>query len=122
MGWLRIPLSYTTALTTSIVLGTSVEDVLYFVLFYRQQAARLGHEEAMALTGQKAGIATVQTTLIIVIGLAVLLISSITPITQSGILTGLSLSFGTLVTLLVVPPLIARFPLPAAGSTRGGGS
>jgi hypothetical protein len=111
MGWFHIPFNYSTAFSTAIVLGVSVDDVLYFVLFYRQQARLLGREKAMELTRRKAGVATVQTTVIIDVGLSVLLLSVYTAITHSAILAASGLSFATAVTLLVVPSLLRNLKL-----------
>jgi predicted RND superfamily exporter protein len=108
MGWFRIPLNYSTALSTAIVLGVSVDDVLVLTLFFRQQCGLLGYLEAIEATRRKVAIATSETTLIIVAGLSVLYFSLYTAVMHSGILASVSLSFATTVTLLAVPWLLSR--------------
>jgi predicted RND superfamily exporter protein len=117
MGWFRIPLSCATAFSAAIVLGVSVDDVLYFVLFYRQQSALLGMKEALPPTQKKAGVATIQTTAIIVAALCVLLFSVYTVIMHSAIVAATALCFATAVTLLVVPSLLVRTGRPPRGGT-----
>jgi len=118
MGWFRIPLNYSTALSTAIVLGVSVDDVLFLVLFYRQQSKVLQAQDAMELTRRKAAVATIETTVIIVVGLSVLVFSVYTAIMHSGILASVSLSFATAVTLLVVPWLLTRLKERSGGGTQ----
>ena len=108
LGWLRIPLSLTAAFSLAVVMGVSVDDVIYFILFFKRQSTTKDFSQAMNNTLHKAGVAAIQTTLIIVVGISVLFFSVFTTIAQSAIVVSLTLSFCTMVTLLVVPTLVGR--------------
>ncbi len=109
MGWLRIPLTAPTAVSLALVMGVSVDDVLYFTLFFRQELQANGPLQAAASALRKAGGGIVQTTLIIDCGLGVLVFSTIIAVTHSGLLAALTLAFCTMVTLLLVPRLLFGF-------------
>ena len=98
--------------------GVSVDDVLYFTVFFRNELARHRPRRAMVVAMEKAGGGIVQTTLIIDAGLAVLAFSSISAVTYSGLLAACALSFSTLTTLFVVPRLLV-LSLPRSRSSDG---
>lgn len=112
MGWLNIPLDPPIAISLAAVLGVSVDDVIYFLVFLKQQLKSAPPLEALALTLQKAGVGIFHTTIIIVVGVGVLLFSTMLSVVYSGLLTGVTLSFCTLVTLIVVPAAVRTLIYP----------
>jgi len=116
MGWMRFPITRPSGLSIAVVLGVSVDDAIYFVLFFRNNLGKLGRslapgvlQTALKNTRHGAGIAIIQTTAIIVVGLSVFQLSSYSVISQSGLLIMLSLIVCTLVTLIELPYFIELF-------------
>ncbi len=109
MGWLRIPLTHPTSISIAAIMGVSVDDVIYFILFFKDQLKNDSYENAIKKTRRGAGIAIVQTTTIIVFGLSVFLFSSFSTITQCGLLMALSFVLCMLVTLILIPEVILLF-------------
>lgn len=109
MGWFRIPLTHPTSVSIAAIMGVSVDDVIYFILFFKDQLKNDSYENAIKNARRGAGIAIVQTTIILVIGLSVFLFSSFSTITQCGLLMALSLVLCMLVTLILIPEIILLF-------------
>jgi predicted RND superfamily exporter protein len=117
MGWIGVPLNIVSSIALAMVLGVSVDDVVYLTVFYRQRA-REDPAGALVSTVHHAGIAIFQTTLIINLGLMVLTLSSYRSIAEIAVLGMATLSFCTAVTYLFVPRLI-RFMINKE-QVRGG--
>lgn len=109
MGWLGIPLTHPTSFSIGAVMGVSVDDSIYFILFFRNQLKTNSYKDAIIKTKKEAGVAIIQTTFIISAGLSVLLFSTYSTISHSGLLTALSLIICTMVTLIIIPHIILWF-------------
>jgi uncharacterized protein len=105
-GWLKFPLTGITSMTAAAVLGVTVDDVIYILLFYRKMRESMAAREAVETTLKKAGIAVIQTTLVISAGLVVLLFSYYRVAAQSALITIAALIFGTLVTIFFIPGVL----------------
>ena len=106
LGWTGIPLRSITGICLALVLGVSVDDAVYFSMFYRNQLRSTQPTEALDTSIKYAGAAIIQTTVIIVLELSVLLLSSYKIIAQVAVLAIGTLSFCTGVTFFFVPVVI----------------
>ena len=110
MGWTGISLVSYQSLAIAVILGVSVDDVIYFMIFFRQQLMKgQNNTEALKGTVEKAGVPIVQTTVVLAIGFSVMLFSVYTAVADTGLLTIFTLFFATLVTLTVIPTLLKNF-------------
>lgn len=106
VGWAAVPLRTITGICLALVLGVSVDDVVYFTMFYRSIRSQKPAGEALQFSIKLAGTAIIQTTLIIDLGLSVLLLSSYRVVAQVALLAICTLTFCTAVTFFFVPAVI----------------
>lgn len=110
MGWTGISLVSYQSLAIAVILGVSVDDVIYFMIFFRQQLMQgQSNTEALKGTIHKAGVPIIQTTVVLAIGFSVMLFSVYTAVSDTGLLTIFTLFFATLVTLTVIPTLLKNY-------------
>jgi predicted RND superfamily exporter protein len=107
MSWLVIPLDIGSVLAPSVALGVTVDDVLHFVLWFRNGLARgMDREQALQLAYQTCARAMFQSWGVIGLGLAVFGLSDFTPTRHFGLLMIALLSVGLVVNLVVLPALL----------------
>ncbi|MCP8899429.1 efflux RND transporter permease subunit [Gilvimarinus xylanilyticus] len=106
MGWLGIPLDLMTMTIASIAMGIAVDDTIHYMHRYREEG---GHSDAMQRTHHSVGYALLYTTLIIVLGFAMLLFSDFVPSVQFGLLSGLAMTIALVADLTLLPVLLKRF-------------
>ena len=102
-GWLGYSTGITSGVSIALIVGVSVDDVLFLLLHYRR--LRRSHNPVLAIQNAvgDAGAAIVETTLVINLGLAVFLGSFSAAFFYTGIATILALSSATALTLLFIP-------------------
>ena len=107
-GWFGIRINTVVTVGAAIVMGVGVDDVLHLLLTV-QAALKTGSDRRtsciMALA--TSGKSIIQTTVVIIAGLAVLGFSGFTAVAQTGLLASAGLVVATLTTLILVPYLIA---------------
>jgi predicted RND superfamily exporter protein len=92
------------------LMGVSNDDVLYFVIVFRDQMRSVQFTTALENTMRRTGVAIVQTTVIIIGGLAVFFMSDFVLIVRAGGVAILSLASASAVTLFVVPSILKLSP------------
>jgi predicted RND superfamily exporter protein len=112
MALARIPLDMTTIMVSSVAVGMGVDDAIHFILSYRRRRARVPGDahRAVAVTLVVTGRPIFLTSLAIVAGLLVLVLSSFRPIVYFGILVAFTLAATCASTLVVLPALLALAP------------
>lgn len=107
MGWLRVPLDLSTAMTGSVALGLAVDDTIHMALGYRHhRQRRMGVEEALTVTLATSGLALKLTTFVLMTGFGLLGMSSFAPTRRFGLLTCLTLALALAADLVLLPALI----------------
>lgn len=118
VGW-RIRIA--SGIIFSVALGIAVDDTIHFLARYRlERRAGRSAEEAVRLTMRTAGRAMLWTTLLLMVGFAVLMSSSFRGIFEFGALVGVVLMTAFLADLTLLPAMLLR-SRPFAGLRRGGG-
>lgn len=107
MGWAGIRLDIATAIIASITIGIGVDNTIHFLNTYRHHRAD-GHDmdRTIVLTLTTAGRAIIYTALALILGFAVLIVSSFKPILFFSILVGITFIATTIGALLVLPSVI----------------
>ncbi len=107
MAWAGIPVSMTTAMMLSVVLGIAVDDTVHYVWRFRRELRLCGdYHEAAVRTHASVGRACVFTTVVIAGGFWILILSQFLPTAYFGGLVGFTM-LGTLAAdLLVLPALL----------------
>jgi hydrophobe/amphiphile efflux-3 (HAE3) family protein len=104
MGFLGIELSSPTAMISSIVLGLVVDASIHFLHRFRLEFSRRHlYLPALHHTFRNVGQSLLVATLILCIGFASSIFASFRPTMYLGVLTGVSIFFALLCTLVVLP-------------------
>jgi predicted RND superfamily exporter protein len=134
MGWLGIRLDVATVTIASIALGVAVDDTIHeLFLFFEPSRRHLDPVESISESLIEAGPAVVSTSLIYALGFSALALASIKSVIYFGGLLALTLVFGMLCEITVMPALVCQFrtildrarqaaPPVAAATADGSGS
>lgn len=107
MGYLRIELSTSTAMISSIVLGLVVDSSIRFLHRFQLEFEKRGHYlQALHHTYRNTGQALFISTLILVVGFGTSLFAGFRPTIQFCVLTSLTIFLSMICTLLVLPVLV----------------
>lgn len=108
MGFLNIPLKPSTILVFGIAFGMSVDDTLRFLAQYRLELSRNDWKikKSVFATFDDAGISMFYTSIVLFFGFSVFMLSSFGGTVALGGLVALTLSFGMLSNLVLLPSLV----------------
>lgn len=107
MGVRGIDLNTTTIITFSIGLGLAVDDTIHFLARYQEERdAGRDASESLKRAYMGAGRAIMLTSVMLLIGLGVLLMSDFVPTRLFGTLTGITIAGAILGDLIILPPLL----------------
>ncbi|MFK7032335.1 efflux RND transporter permease subunit [Flavobacterium oreochromis] len=108
MGFLGIPLKPSTILVFGIAFGMSVDDTLRFLAQYRLELSRNDWKikKSVFATFDDAGISMFYTSIVLFFGFSVFMLSSFGGTVALGGLVALTLSFGMLSNLVLLPSLV----------------
>jgi predicted RND superfamily exporter protein len=107
MGWARIPLDMMTITIAAISLGIAVDDTIHYLHRFEVEIARDGdYVAAMHRSHGSIGFAMYYTTMVIIIGFSVLMLSNFIPTIYFGLLTVLAMLMALVADLLLLPRLI----------------
>lgn len=110
MGFLKIELSTPTAMISSVVLGIVVDASIQFLYRFRYEFGERGHYlQAIHHTYRNVGQAMVVSTLILVFGFASSIFASFKPTIYFGLLTGLTVFFALICTIVLLPVVLVLF-------------
>jgi len=107
MGWAGIPLDMMTITIAAISLGIAVDDAIHYLHRFRIEVAKDGdYIAAMHRSHGTIGYAMYYTSIAIIIGFSVLVLSNFTPTIYFGLLTVLAMFMALVANLLLLPRLI----------------
>ena len=116
MGWTGIPLDMMTITIAAISLGIAVDDAIHYLHRFKIEVAKDGNYiHAMHHSHGSIGYAMYYTTMAIIVGFSVLVLSNFTPTIYFGMLTVLAMFMALIANLLLLPRLIIwikPFPVP----------
>ncbi len=107
MGWAGITLNTTTVIIFAISLGLAVDDTIHFLTRFNEERQRRDNvHEALLYTYFGAGRAIMLTSVLLLSGLALLLLSDFVPTNHFGRLTGLTIFGAVFGDLFLLPPIL----------------
>ncbi len=110
MGWLKIPLDMMTITIAAISVGIAVDDTIHYIhRFMREFETDRQYLPAMHRCHGTIGHAMYYTSLTIIIGFSILVLSNFIPSIYFGILTGLAMFIALVAALTLLPQLIVFF-------------
>ncbi|MDH3454571.1 MAG: MMPL family transporter, partial [Desulfuromonadales bacterium] len=122
MGWVGIPLDMMTITIAAISVGIAVDDTIHYIhRFEREYARDRNYLAAMHRCHGSIGYAMYYTSVTIVIGFSILVLSNFIPSVYFGLLTVLAMVIALIAALTLLPRLIVVFqPFgPEAGRDTG---
>ncbi len=110
MGWMGIPLDMMTITIAAISIGIAVDDTIHYIHRFKQEFAKTNkYKKAMFNTHKSIGTAMFYTSVIIMIGFSVLVLSNFIPTIYFGLLTLLAMFMAIVADLLLLPVLLIIF-------------
>ena len=112
MGWIGIPLDIMTITIAAISIGIGVDDSIHYVHRFREEyAIDNDYWAAIKRSHRSIGHALYYTTVTVVLGFSILVLSNFIPTIYFGVLSGLAMTTALLANLMLLPVLIAKFEL-----------
>ena len=108
MGWLAIPLDIMTITIAAIALGIAVDDTIHFIHRFDFEYKKSHGDYNVAITKSlnTVGHPMYHTSIIIVIGFSILILSNLVPTIYFGLLTGVVMISVLIANILLLPRLI----------------
>jgi predicted RND superfamily exporter protein len=120
MGWIGLDLSGQTAIIGCIGIGIAVDDTIHFLHRFHRELRRNGGDRRMAVqaTIHSTGRAITFTSLVLLAGFSVLLLSAFVQYTLFGVLCGVTMVSALLGDLFLLPVMLIAFPWLTAGKNK----
>lgn len=108
MGYFGIPLKPSTILVFSIAFGISVDDTIHFLAQYRQELIKNNWKikRSVYATLEEAGVSMFYTSVVLFAGFSVFMVSDFGGTVALGGLIAITLAFGMLSNLMLLPCLV----------------
>lgn len=110
MGWLSIPLDIMTITIAAISIGIGVDDTIHYIHRFHEEY-KLDHNylNTMKRSHESIGYAMTYTSLVVIIGFSILLLSNLIPTIYFGLLTVVVMATILASALLLLPKLLILF-------------
>ena len=110
MGWLDIPLDIMTITIAAVSVGIGVDNTIHYMHRFRREFPRLGnYRTTMYICHDSIGRAMYFTSMTIVAGFSILVLSNFIPTGIFGLLTSLAMLVALVGSLTLLPQLLATF-------------
>ncbi|WP_419771260.1 MAG: efflux RND transporter permease subunit [Candidatus Marinarcus sp.] len=110
MGFAHIPLDIMTITIAAISIGIGVDDTIHYIHRFKEEYETCGdYVEAMKRAHQSIGYAMYYTSLAIMLGFSILVVSNFIPTIYFGLLTVLVMFMVLLADLLLLPKLLLHY-------------
>ncbi|GGX70069.1 efflux RND transporter permease subunit [Saccharospirillum salsuginis] len=110
MGWFGIPLDMMTITIASITIGIAVDNTIHYIVRFRREIQRDGHYiKALNRSHNSIGKAMFYTSITIILGFGILMLSNFRPTLYFGLLTALAMAVALIGALTLLPRLIVLF-------------
>jgi predicted RND superfamily exporter protein len=107
IGLLKIPLDMMTITIAAITIGIAVDNSIHYIYRFKEEFAQNGnYENTLKLCHSTVGIAILNTSITIVFGFSILILSNFIPTIYFGIFTGLAMLLAMISVLTLLPSLI----------------
>jgi len=110
MGWVNIPLDMMTITIAAISIGIAVDDTIHYIHRFREEIRKDGdYHKTLYRCHSSIGTAMYYTSVSIIIGFSVLMLSNFFPTIYFGLFTGLAMFIALVAALTLLPQLIIVF-------------
>ena len=110
MGWFNIPLDIMTITIAAISIGIGVDDTIHYIhRFYEEYKKDHNYLNAMKRSHESIGYAMTYTSLVVIVGFSILVLSNLIPTIYFGVLTVVVMITILASALLLLPKLLILF-------------
>ena len=107
MGWLHIPLDIMTITIAAIAMGIGVDDTIHYIHRFKVEFKKdTNYENVIRRTNNSIGNAMYYTSLTVIVGFSILVLSNLVPTIYFGILTMLVMLAALISNLILLPKLL----------------
>ena len=107
MGLARIPMDMMTVSVAAIAIGIAVDNGIHYIYRFREEYASNGsYVETLRICHSNVGMAVYYTTMTVVFGFSILMLSNFIPTIYFGVLTAAAMFIALVAALTVLPKLI----------------
>ena len=107
MGLMGIPLDMMTITIAAITMGIGVDNSIHYIYRFKEEFAHNGnYAETLRICHENVGKAILNTSMTIIFGFSILVLSNFIPTVYFGIFTGLAMFIALLAVLTLLPKLI----------------
>jgi len=107
MGWLHIPLDIMTITIAAIAMGIGVDDTIHYIHRFKEEFSKdFNYIETMQRSNESIGYAMVYTSITVIIGFSILVLSNLVPTIYFGLLTMLVMAAALISNLILLPKLL----------------
>ena len=107
IGILEIPLDMMTITIAAITIGIAVDNSIHYIYRFKEEFSKLKNYNSTVKTCHSTvGIAILNTSITIVFGFSILVLSNFIPTIYFGVFTGIAMLFAMLSVLTLLPALI----------------
>lgn len=110
MGWFGVPLDIMTITIAAIAIGIGVDDTIHYIHRFKEEYAKEGtYLKAVTSSDNSIGYAMYYTSVTIMIGFSILVLSNLLPTIYFGLLTMIVMLTALLADILLLPKLFVIF-------------
>jgi len=110
IGLLEIPLDMMTITIAAITIGIAVDNSIHYIYRFREEFKKFNnYEKTLDRCHSTVGIAILNTSITIVFGFSILILSNFIPTIYFGVFTGIAMLLALVSVLTLLPKLILVF-------------
>ncbi len=110
IGMLEIPLDMMTITIAAITIGIAVDNSIHYIYRFKEEFDKINdYKKTLKTCHSTVGVAILNTSITIVFGFSILVLSKFIPTIYFGIFTGLAMLFAMISVLTLLPSLILVF-------------
>jgi len=110
IGMLEIPLDMMTITIAAITIGIAVDNSIHYIYRFKEEFIKINdYKKTLNTCHSTVGVAILNTSITIVFGFSILVLSKFIPTIYFGIFTGLAMLFAMISVLTLLPSLILVF-------------
>ena len=110
IGIFNIPLDMMTITIAAITIGIAVDNSIHYIYRFREEFAKLNdYNKTVKICHSTVGVAIFNTSITIVFGFSILILSNFIPTIYFGIFTGLAMLLAMLLVLTLLPSFLISF-------------
>ena len=110
IGFLEIPLDMMTITIAAITIGIAVDNSIHYIYRFKEEFKKINnYHQTLDKCHSTVGVAILNTSITIVFGFSILILSNFIPTIYFGIFTGIAMMLAMLSVLTLLPKLILTF-------------